>query len=147
MINYKQLQLYCILLLSVYFQSYLNLYDKYFEYKERTEYLKRIHLIGKTKHNSDNNLYFTTYYKPSENYYIPKQAQFIRWYLNKSPIDSFRLSPSILGAFNRYAILEGAYPIQVSEQSHYLITTTIEKLPLGCKVVTSNEGIRIVYCP
>jgi hypothetical protein len=82
-----------------------------------------------------------------ENFYIPKQAQYVRQFLRTSTIDSFQLSPSIKGAFNRYAIMEGAYPIQVSDKSHYLITTSTDKLAKGCNVLDSKEGIQIVYCP
>jgi hypothetical protein len=146
MSNYRKLQLYSIFILSVFFQSYLNLYDTYVEYKDRNAYYNRPDLSEQSNSNASGTVFFDAD-KHKENFYIPKQAQYVRQFLKKAPIDSFRLSSSIKGPFNRYAIMEGAYPIQVSDKSHYLITTSTDSLPKGCSVLDSKEGIQIVYCP
>jgi hypothetical protein len=146
MINFSKLQIYIILIMSVFFQSYLNMYDTYVEYKDRNAYYNQPDSLKQSNSSSSGNFLITTD-KHKENFYIPRQAQYVRQFLKKSPIDSFRLSPSIKGEFNRYAILEGAYPIQVSDESHYLITTSTDNLPKGCNILDSKEGIQIVYCP
>lgn len=147
MSKYKNLQLYIILILSIFFQSYLNLYDKYLEYKDRRAFIGHFESLERTKNNASNNAILNYCIKPKENYYIPKQAQFIRHFLKNNPLPSFRLSPSIIGSFNRYAILEGAFPTQVSNHSKYLITTSDDDLPIDCNELVSQEGIQIVYCP
>jgi hypothetical protein len=84
---------------------------------------------------------------------LPNDIKFVRQYLRISQVDSFRISPSISNSQDvtdvetRYEIIEEAYPIQVSEESHYLIARSNETLPEGCKVLALNEGIKIVYCP
>lgn len=136
-----------LLVLSVYFQSVINIYDKYVDYIDHEKYDCFLKSLEKTKHVSGESVDNNKNSKFSENSYIPKQAQFVRSFLKEHPIDSYRLSPLIIGAFNRYAILEGAYPIKVSANSNYLITTSNDVIPQKCSVLDSKEGVQIVYCP
>ena len=145
--NYRKLQLYSILLLSVFFQSFLNLYDTYIECKERTRYQTSLISRDRFKLNSSANNGLPFVRTREDNFYIPKQAQAVRRYLKNSPVDSFRLSPSLLNTFDRYAILEGAYPIRFSDKSHYLIASCVDILPKNCNVLHSTEVIQLAYCP
>lgn len=147
MSDFKNVPIYIIFFLSVFFQSYLNMYDKYIEYKNRIAYNEHLDYFKQKSISASINADSNNSTGLKENYYIPKQAQFIRRFLRKSPIDSFRLSPSINDVYNRYAIMEGAYPIQVSDKSHYLITTSNDVLSKDCIVLDSKEGVQIVYCP
>lgn len=144
---YKNLPVFIIFILSVFFQSYINLYETYLDYKNQKEYSKYRDYLENIKNRTDNTSDLKYKAGQIENYYIPKQAQFIRWYLKRVPIDSFRLSPFIIGVYNRYAILEGAYPIKASDTSKYVITTANDIVPKGCNVLESKEGVQIVYCP
>lgn len=144
---YKNIPIYIIFIVSVFFQSYINLYGTYHDYKNHKEYFKYRESLESIKNSTSSDVHVKYDERLIENYYIPKQAQFVRWYLKKSPIDSFRLSPLITGIYNRYAILEGAYPIQASNESKYLITSSNDALAKGCNVLDSKEGIQIVYCP
>lgn len=144
---YKNAPIYLIFILSVLLQSYVNLYDTYQDYRNHIEYYKYRKYLEAIKNNINSTANFKFEERLIENFYIPKQAQFVRWYLKENPISSFRLSPLIIGVYNRYAILEGAYPIQVSDTSNYLVTTSNDILPKGCNVLDSKEGVQIVYCP
>jgi hypothetical protein len=133
--------------MSVYYQVYINLYDKYINYKDLEKYNKYIKTIELIKHRTSNDTTYVNKENMSENYYIPKQAQFVKSFFKKSKIDSYRLSSTIMGIYNRYAIMEGVYPIQISDKSPYLITSSNDILPLGCSVLDSKEGVQIVHCP
>lgn len=147
MINYKKLALYIIFMMSVYFQVYLDLYDKYMNYKNLGNFYNYNETIELIKNSTGKNSVFKNNKAHVENYFIPKQAQYVRWYLKNSQINSFRLSATITGVYNRYAIMEGAYPIQISEISPYLITTVDDTIPENCNVLDSKEGVKIVHCP
>ena len=144
---YKNAPIYIIFLLSVFFQSYINLYETYLDYRTQKEYSHYRDSLEQIKNKTDSTTDFKYDAAHIENYYIPKQAQFIRSYFKRAPINSFRLSPLIIGAYNRYAILEGAYPIQFSDTSKFLVTTTADSVPNGCIVLDSKESVQIVYCP
>lgn len=147
--DFNNIAIYIIFILSVYFQSYINIYDKFIEYKTRVKYYNQLEFIEQIKIHTDEHTHTNNKisHEPKVNYYIPKQAQFVREYFRRSPINSFRLSPLIVDVYNRYAIIEGAYPIRVSDKSHYLVTTNEDILDHSCNVLDSKEGIRIVYCP
>lgn len=144
---YKKLPIYAILILSVYFQVYLDLYNKYLSFNELKEYYNYIETVDLIKISNGNKSIFKNNKTNIENYFIPKQAQYVRWFLKKSQINSFRLSDTIIGIYNRYAIIEGAYPIRVSEVSPYLITAIDDRIPGSCNVLDTKEGVQIVHCP
>ena len=143
----RKLTLYSIVALSVYLQTYQHLYDAYLDYIDQKNYLSYRESLGQIV---DQNRFTNNYTYVNnwiESYYIPEAAQSIRAYFKTSPIKSFHLSESVIGVYNRYAILEGAYPIQASEKSSYLITTSEANLAPSCSMLKSNGGIQIVYCP
>lgn len=143
----NRIAIYIIFILSVYFQIVLNLYDKYVNYKDLNNYHTYIESLDAIKDRSGGETHFKNDSTEVPNYFIPKQAQYVRSYVRQSYLPSIRLSSSIIGIYNRYAIMEGVYPIQVSESSPYVITAIDDQLPERCHVLDSKEGVQIVYCP
>jgi hypothetical protein len=142
MVNLKNISILLIFILSIYTQlGQKNNHRIFYDY---------YHMLF--NHRYIDKADFRESFKPfGGEYYLPNDMKFVRQYLRTSHIGSFRISSSIMNSDDvkdtemRYGIIEGAYPIQVSEESHYLIARSNETK--DCNVLTLKEGIKIVYCP
>lgn len=84
---------------------------------------------------------------------LHKDVQFARNWLRSSQVDSYKLSESMKESTSvkdirtRFFIIEGAYPIQASDSSHYLFTYMDDKLPQDSHVLDYTEGLKVAYTP
>lgn len=78
---------------------------------------------------------------------LPPEVQAMVWMLRSAQVKWFRFSPEIArqGA-TMQRLVEGAYPIRVSEASPYLLLFNREPLPVGCSLLARQKGVSLAYC-
>ena len=83
----------------------------------------------------------------SGEFVLPREVQVMVGMLRAMRINSFRFSGEIAkqGAIMQ-RLVEGAYPIRVSETSPYLALFESEPLPAGCSLLALQEGVGLAYC-
>jgi hypothetical protein len=81
-------------------------------------------------------------------YVLPPEVQVMIALLRTSRVETFRYSAAIqANLLFRQRLVEGAYPLRVTETSHFLVYFLDEPMPGVCKTLAVREGVAIAHCP